>query len=79
MEATLAKSLLRIAIVRNPQAVEGVLFRAYEWETETTARVLLQLKRRGVIFSESDVELDKVTGCFRAWVDGVECGGPEWN
>ena len=76
----LSKSLLRAAILHNEHAIEGVRFTAYEYHGQTTSRVLIQLKNdRGVIFSESDVECDVVTGIFRVWVDGVERGKPEMN
>jgi len=76
----LCKCLLKVAIQHNAHAYAGQGYIAYEWQTSTSARVLLQLENeRGVIYSESDVECDVITGMYRVWVDGVEAGNPEMN
>ena len=48
---------------------------AYSWSTPTAIRVLIQLKNG----MESDVDVDRVTKCFRGWVNGIEIGDPEMN
>lgn len=71
----LSRSLLRIALLRNGTAYEGARFRCYEWETETCFRVLVRINGE----SETDIDFDKVTRCYRVWTDGIEEGSPAWN
>lgn len=75
MRLLIAKHLLRTAIKNHSSEIYPVNFDAYEWESFTAYRVLLRTEDG----CETDVILDKLTGCERVWVDGLELGSPELN
>lgn len=74
MNAITLKGLIRVAMLSNRGVMAGTVPEAYEWETCTAFRVLMRCDG-----TETDIVYDKVTDCWRLWIDGVECGDPECN
>lgn len=75
LKQKLARNLLMTAILHNRNSVAGMMYTAYEYESPTCLRVLVKIDQD----YESDILYDKVTGCWRLWIDGVELGSPECN